>query len=118
MAAEEFQDAVRAFKAAHEQKKADKSIREELQKAEAALKQSKQKNYYKILGLKRDATPRQIKSAYRKLAIKWHPDKQDQNEEAQKKAQKMFQDIGEANEVLSKPELKAKYDRGEDVFEN
>ena len=119
MAAEEWDDAVRSFKAAHEQNKEDRSIREELQKAEAALKQSKQKNYYKILGLKRDATTRQVKSAYRKLAIQWHPDKHaGQGEEAQEKAKKMFQDIGEANEVLSNPEMKEKYDRGEDVFEN
>eukprot|EP00937_MAST-01D_sp_MAST-1D-sp2_P007304 g7304.t1 len=118
MAAEDFEEAVRAYKAAHERAQQDGGVRQKLQKAEAALKQSKQKNYYGILGLKRDATPRQIKSAYRKLAIKWHPDKHGQSEEEQKKASKMFQDIGEANEVLSKPELKEKYDRGEDVFEN
>ena len=84
--------------------------------AQVALKQSKEKNYYKILGVSRTATSKEIKSAYRKLALQWHPDKvkEDQKEEAEKK----FQDIGEAYEVLSDEELRAKYDRGEDVFEN
>ena len=78
-------------------------------------KQSKEKNYYKILGIQRDASKKEIKSAYRKLALKWHPDKNPDNlEEAEKK----FADIGEAYEVLSDEEMKAKYDRGEDVFDN
>ena len=47
-------------------------------------------------------------------ALEWHPDKNEDKE----KAEKMFQDISEAYEVLSDEELKAKYDRGEPVFEN
>ncbi len=48
------------------------------------------------------------------MALKWHPDKADDKE----KAEKMFQDISEAYEVLSDEETRGKYDRGEDVFEN
>merc|ERR1719506_2569139 len=118
MAREEWTEAVRAFKAATERDQQNGSHREELKKAEAALKQSKTKDYYKILGLKRDATAKQVKSAYRKMAIMWHPDKHAGNKEKQAEASKKFQDIGEANEVLTDPEKKAKYDRGEDVFEN
>jgi DnaJ-class molecular chaperone with C-terminal Zn finger domain len=78
------------------------------------LKQSKEKNYYKILGVPRTAEKKAIKSAYRKLALEWHPDKNEDKE----KAEQMFQDISEAYEVLSDDEMRAKYDRGEDVFEN
>jgi DnaJ-class molecular chaperone len=61
------------------------------------LKQSKEKNYYKILGIPRTAGKKEIKSAYRKLALEWHPDKNEDKE----KAEQMFQDISEAYEVLS-----------------
>lgn len=78
------------------------------------MKQSKEKNYYKILGVSRTADKKAIKKAYRDLALKWHPDKAEDKE----KAEKMFQDISEAYEVLSNEETRGKYDRGEDVFEN
>merc|ERR1712185_706320 len=77
------------------------------------LEQSKRKNYYKILGVKRSATDREIKKEYRKLALKYHPDKV--KEEEKKKAELIFRDIGEAYSVLSNEELRGKYDRGEDV---
>ncbi|NII85570.1 MULTISPECIES: DnaJ C-terminal domain-containing protein [unclassified Pedobacter] len=64
-------------------------------------------DYYKILDLKKDATPEDIKKAYRKLARKHHPDLNPNNEEANKK----FQQINEANEVLSDPEKRKKYDK-------
>merc|ERR1712232_212180 len=83
--------------------------------AKVALKQSKEKNYYKILGVPRNAKLKEIKKSYRELALKWHPDKNSDNPE---KAEKMFQDISEAYEVLSDKELRGKYDRGEEVFEN
>lgn len=88
---------------------------EKIRKAETALKQSKTKNYYKILGVTRNASSKEIKKGYRDGALKWHPDKNTDNKE---EAEKKFQDIGEAYEVLSDKEKRAKYDRGEDVFEN
>jgi len=90
-------------------------IQERIRKAETALKQSKTKNYYKILGVSRNASKKEIKKAYRDGALKWHPDKNTDNKE---EAEKMFQDIGEAYEVLSDEEKRGKYDRGEEVFEN
>jgi curved DNA-binding protein len=64
-------------------------------------------DYYKILGLEKSATPKEIKVAFRKLARKYHPDL-NQND---KDAKKHFQEINEANEVLSDPEKRKKYDQ-------
>ena len=66
------------------------------------------RDFYKTLGVPRSASQQQIKKAYRKLSMKWHPDK---NQDNQEKAQKKFIEISHAYEVLSDPEKKAKYDR-------
>ena len=64
-------------------------------------------DYYKILGIEKSAGDTDIKKAYRKLARKYHPDL-NPNDEVSKK---MFQQINEANEVLSDPEKRKKYDK-------
>jgi curved DNA-binding protein len=64
-------------------------------------------DYYKILGVDKNATPREIKSAYRKLARKLHPDLNPNDKDAKRK----FQEVNEANEVLSDPEKRKKYDQ-------
>jgi len=64
-------------------------------------------DYYKILGIDKTATPKDIKSAYRKLARKYHPDLNPKDNDAKKN----FQQINEANEVLSDPEKRKKYDQ-------
>lgn len=63
---------------------------------------------YSILGVSRDATDDQIKKAYRKLALKWHPDK---NPESKEHAEKKFKEIAEAYEILSDPAKRESYDR-------
>jgi curved DNA-binding protein len=64
-------------------------------------------DYYKILGLDKNASTEDVKKAYRKLARKYHPDLNPNNKEAHK----LFQQINEANEVLSDPENRKKYDK-------
>jgi curved DNA-binding protein len=64
-------------------------------------------DYYKVLGLEKNASEKEIKSAYRKLARKYHPDLNPNDKDAKKK----FQEINEANEVLSDPEKRKKYDK-------
>lgn len=64
-------------------------------------------DYYKILGLTKNATQEDIKKAYRKLARQHHPDLNPNDKEAHKK----FQQVNEANEVLSDPEKRKKYDQ-------
>ncbi|MES1221794.1 MAG: DnaJ C-terminal domain-containing protein [Bacteroidota bacterium] len=63
-------------------------------------------DYYKILGIDKNASQDDIRKAYRKLARKHHPDLNPNNKEAHK----LFQQINEANEVLSDPEKRKKYD--------
>ena len=64
-------------------------------------------DYYKTLGIDKNATDKDIKNAYRKLARKYHPDLNPDDAEAHKK----FQQLNEANEVLSDPEKRKKYDK-------
>ncbi len=63
-------------------------------------------DYYKTLGILKEATEKEIKTAYHKLARKYHPDLNPNKKEAEKK----FKEINEANEVLSDPEKRKKYD--------
>jgi molecular chaperone DnaJ len=65
------------------------------------------KDYYEILGVPRDATPEEIKRAYRRLALKYHPDRNPGDKEAEEK----FKEIAEAYDVLRDPEKRAMYDR-------
>ena len=63
-------------------------------------------DYYELLGVKKDSSPSDIKKAYRKLALKYHPDKN----QGEKKAEAKFKEISEAYAVLSDPEKKKQYD--------
>lgn len=65
------------------------------------------RDYYEVLGVSRDATPQEIKSLYRKLAIKHHPDRNQGDAEAEKR----FKEAAEAYAVLSDSEKRARYDR-------
>ncbi len=65
------------------------------------------RDYYEVLGVSREATDQEIKSAYRKLAIRYHPDKNAGDKEAEER----FKEAAEAYSVLSDPEKRARYDR-------
>ncbi|MCQ2204585.1 MAG: molecular chaperone DnaJ [Bacteroidales bacterium] len=73
------------------------------------------RDYYEVLGVSKNATADEIKKAYRKLAIKYHPDKNPDDKDAEEK----FKEAAEAYDVLSNEEKKAKYDQfGHAAFEN
>lgn len=65
------------------------------------------RDYYEILGVSRDASPTELKKAYRKLALKYHPDRNPDDQEAEAR----FKEAAEAYEVLSTPEKRQRYDR-------
>jgi molecular chaperone DnaJ len=72
------------------------------------------RDYYEVLGVSKSSSPDEIKKAYRKLAIKYHPDKNPDDKEAEER----FKEAAEAYDVLSDPDKKAKYDRfGHSAFE-
>ena len=73
------------------------------------IKSEEQEDFYAILGVKKDATEGEIKKAYRKLALKWHPDKNPNNRE---EAEEKFKKINEAYSVLSDKNKRYQYDHG------
>lgn len=91
----------------------DSRITNKLNEAQKRLRQSKTKDYYKALGVSRDANEREIKKAYRKLTKQYHPDKYRGDMTPEQIQTKMSQ-INEAYEVLSDPELKERFDNGDD----
>jgi len=109
---EDWEGAVNDLKTAAQKSPQDMTIREALMRAEKSLKLSKRKDWYKILGVSRSASVAEIKRAYKKLALQWHPDKNvDNREEAEAK----FQEIAAAYEVLGDEDKRVRYDRGEDI---
>ncbi|CAE8734115.1 unnamed protein product, partial [Polarella glacialis] len=108
-----FQDALAALDVAQrlvgddDRRAAD--LREQVRQAQL---KSKSFDYYEILGIARDATIEQIKKAYRRLALLWHPDKNPDNED---EAEEMFRKISEAYTALSDSGIRNRYNAGEDV---
>src|ERR1700694_5463043 len=70
------------------------------------------RDYYETLGVKRDASDDDIKKAYRKLARRYHPDRNP----GDKQAEARFKEISEAHDVLGDPEKRKQYDRGAGTF--
>lgn len=112
--ADEFESAIAHLNRAKDAHGMTQKLKDLLDKAQALLKRSKQNDYYKVLGVSRDADEREIKKAFRKLTVLHHPDKAHQNGVSAEEAQKKMSAINEAYEVLSDPELKARFDRGDD----
>lgn len=87
-----------------------------LRDAKAALKRSKRKDYYKILGVDKNASDDAIKKAYRKRALVHHPDRHASASEEEKREQEQkFKEVGEAYTVLSDPQKKTRFDNGQDM---
>lgn len=85
-----WEEAVRELKVASEADPADATIKKDIRNAELELKKSKRKDYYKILGVDKDGNETDIKKAYRRMAIKYHPDKNPDNPDAAEMFKGMF----------------------------
>ncbi|PQE13300.1 and TPR domain-containing protein [Rutstroemia sp. NJR-2017a BVV2] len=114
MEAENYEAAISALNTAKEHHPEARQINELLHNAQVELKRSKTKDYYKVLGVPKDADELQIKAAYRRMIKQHHPDKAHKLGISKEEAEKKMASVNEAYEVLSDPELKARFDRGDD----
>ncbi|XP_070539398.1 dnaJ homolog subfamily C member 3-like [Ptychodera flava] len=115
IANEQYEEAINDYQRAKDVED-NQRTKEGLERAQKLLKQSKKRDYYKILGVPRNARKREITKAYRKLAQQWHPDNFI-NEEEKKAAETKFIDIAAAKEVLTDPEMRKRFDSGEDPLD-
>lgn len=114
LSADDFEAAIRTLETAKtEHPAAHARIAPLLQKAQVALKRSKTKDYYAVLGVPRDASAKEIKRAWIKATKLHHPDKAG-SPDARPAAERKMAGINEAYEVLGDPELKARFDAGDD----
>jgi len=113
---ENYDEAVRQFEKAINA--GDNSAQEGLHKAKKLQKMASRVDYYKVLGVPKTATASEIKKAYRKLAMNYHPDKMKNFSEPEKeKANKLMKEIGEAYAILSDENKRVKYDQGDEFDE-
>jgi len=113
MMKDDFKEARNDLNAARQANPNDHRAANAFQRLERKEKMALRKDYYKILGVAKDASPKDLKKAYRKLALEYHPDKHPEAEK--EKFNEKFQEITEAYEILSDEEKRGRYDRGEDL---
>jgi DnaJ family protein C protein 3 len=114
MEAENFEAAINTLSRAKEHHPDAQQVNQLLHNAQVELKRTKTKDYYKVLGVPRDADELQIKGAYRRMVKLHHPDKAHKQGISKEDAEKKMSQVNEAYEVLSDPELKARFDQGDD----
>jgi len=113
---ERYEDAIDVYHKLIEADEHSQEARKGLDQAQKLLKRSKEEDFYKTLNVSRSASAREVKRAYHKLAVLYHPDKvPDEEREA---ADLKFKAVAAAYEVLSDEDKRAKYDAGEDVTAN
>lgn len=106
----DWDQAVKDLKQLAEENPGDNDLARELRSAEIELKKSKRKDYYKILGVEKDAGDKDIERAYKKKAAVLHPDKT----QGDKEKEAMFKDCLEAKEILLDSQKRTMYDQGID----
>ncbi|XP_028843198.1 dnaJ homolog subfamily C member 7 [Denticeps clupeoides] len=115
MDTEMYEEAVRDYEKVYQTEKT-KEHKHLLKVAQLELKKSKRKDYYKVLGVEKNASEDEIKKAYHKRALMHHPDRHSgASAEVQKEEEKKFKEVGEAFTVLSDPKKKSRYDSGHDL---
>jgi len=116
METEQYEDAVRDYEKVMKADRGNMEYRQLLQEAKLELKKSKRKDYYKILGVDKNANEEEIKKAYRKRAMVHHPDRHSgATETEQKDHEHKFKEVGEAYAILSDEKKRRMYDSGQDL---
>lgn len=114
----EYEEAVKDYERLYKIDKS-KQTKQLLHEAKMALKRSKRKDYYKILGVDKSASTDDIKKAYRKRALVHHPDRHASATEVERREQeRRFKEIGEAYGILSDPKKRKRYDDGHDLHDD
>jgi len=119
---EDWEEAIRDCERALHLDQKDGNTKRKLDHAKRMAKKSKMKDWYRVLGVSKDADERTIKKAYKKMALSLHPDKvcaknACKSEEDTNRANQRFHEVATAHEILTDPEKKAKFDRGEDPLD-
>jgi len=112
---EEYDQATILLEKTREHHPHDQRLQNMSHEAQMLLRRSKAKDYYKVLGVSRDADEREIKKAYRRLSKEWHPDTYT-GDLSKEEVEKKYASISEAWEVLGNEELRARFDRYVYVF--
>ena len=111
-ALEEWDEAVRDLDQASQLEPRNAALAQSLRSAKLEAKKAKRKDYYKVLGCAKTATEHEIKKAYRKASLKWHPDRNNESEESRERATKMMHDVNMARDILMDAEKRRRYDQG------
>eukprot|EP00088_Acartia_fossae_P023267 TRINITY_DN2432_c0_g1_i1.p1 TRINITY_DN2432_c0_g1~~TRINITY_DN2432_c0_g1_i1.p1 ORF type:complete len:503 (-),score=178.02 TRINITY_DN2432_c0_g1_i1:1243-2751(-) len=116
MDTEQYEEAVRDYEHVFKTDKSNREYRQLLQNAKLELRKSKRKDYYKVLGIDKNANEEEIKKAYRKRAMIHHPDRHSGATEQEKKDHETkFKEVGEAYAILSDEKKRRAYDSGQDL---
>ncbi|KAL0849073.1 hypothetical protein ABMA28_013435 [Loxostege sticticalis] len=111
----DYEEAVKDYEKLYKIDKS-KENKQLLHEAKLALKKSKRKDYYKILGIEKNASEDDIKKAYRKRALVHHPDRHaGASDNERREQERRFKEVGEAYGVLSDPKKRMRYDHGHDL---
>jgi len=110
---EQYEEAIQDYNHFLELDPNNRDVTRKKKEAELDLKRSKRKNHYKILGVSKSFTKSELKKAYHKAALEWHPDKH--SGDAKVKAEAKFKDVNEAYSILSDPTKRRQYDSGRDL---
>ncbi|XP_014663206.1 PREDICTED: dnaJ homolog subfamily C member 7-like [Priapulus caudatus] len=115
---EHYEEAARDYEKLSKIDQRNREYKKLYKEAQLELKKSKRKDYYKILGVDKNASDDDIKKAYKKSALVHHPDRHSNASPEEKGEQeKKFKEVGEAYAVLSDKQKKARYDSGQDLDE-
>lgn len=114
----EYSEAEKDLKKILELEPSNKDAKFKLEELEMEKEKRKRKDYYRILDISATASESDIRQAYKKLAAKWHPDKNSSDEITLNKAKKMFEEITEAYDVLGNISKRRKYDLGQNYNHN